>query len=162
MHSVKMKQWTAKAKQVSGNMDIPKEWREGANKTIDKASDIFDETSKTIGNVFRQTMKSTRESLDDIDWKDIDFNLNITRKVQSEFYHEGLFEDTTATILHFKNANGNIQFKPSVNDKIKVCAKIKFYGKVQGATRLAAFEARSTITVDEDKFTFHVANKNIV
>ena len=162
MHSVKMKQWTAKAKQVSGNMDIPKEWREGANKTIDKASDIFDETSKTIGNVFRQTMKSTRESLDNIDWKDIDFNLNIPRKVQSEFDHEWLFEDTTATILDFKNANGNIQFKPSVNDNIKVSAKIKFYGKVEEATPLAAFEARSTINIDEDKFTFHIPNKNIV
>src|SRR5699024_1893869 len=28
MHSIKMKQWTAKAKRVSENMDIPKEWRE--------------------------------------------------------------------------------------------------------------------------------------
>src|SRR5699024_1680632 len=57
MHSVKMKQWTAKAKQVSGNMDIPKEWREGANKTIDKASDIFDETSKTIGKIGRASCR---------------------------------------------------------------------------------------------------------
>src|SRR5699024_4251800 len=157
-----------------------------------KASDIFDETSKTIGNVFRQTMKSTQESLDNIDWKDIDYNLNIPRKVQSEFDHECLFEDTTATILDFKNANGNIQFiqsindnkrrfeerkktiiyfknenenikfKPSVNDNIKVSAKIKFYGKVEEATPLAAFEARSIINIDEDKFTFHIPNKNIV
>ena len=162
MHSVKMRQWTAKAKQVSENMDIPKEWREGANKTIDKASDIFDETSKTLGDVFRQTVKSTRESLDNIDWKDIDFNLNVPRKVQSEFDHEWLFEDTTATILDFKNANGDIQFKPSVNDNIKISANIKFYGKVEEATPLAAFEARSTINIDEDKFTFHVPNKNVV
>src|SRR5699024_4244418 len=105
---------------------------------------IFDETSKTLGDVFRQTMKSTRESLDNIDWKDIDFNLNVPRKVQSEFDHEWLFEDTTATILDFKNANGNIQFKPSVNENIKISANIKFYGKVEEATPLAAFEARST------------------
>src|SRR5699024_7595775 len=151
-----------KAKQGSGNMDIPKEWREGANKTIDKASDIFDETLKTIGNVVRLTMKTTLESLDNIDWKDIDFNLNIPINVQSEFDHEWVFEVTTATILYYKNANVNIQFKPSVNDNIKVSAKIKFYGKVEEATPLAAFEARSTIIIDEDKFTFHIPNKNIV
>ena len=162
MHSIKMKQWTAKAKQVSENLDIPEEWREGANKTINKASDIFDETSRTLGDVFRQTMKSTRETLDNVDWKDIDFNLNIPRKVQSEFDHEWLFEDTTATILDFKNANGDIQFKPSVNDNIKISANIKFYGKVEEATPLDAFEARSIINIDEDKFTFHVPNKNIV
>src|SRR5699024_11645332 len=51
---------------------------------------------------------------------------------------------------------------PSVNDNIKVSAKIKFYGKVEEATPLAAFEARSTINIDEDKFTFHIPNKNIV
>jgi len=161
MHAIKMKQWTTKAKQVSENLDIPEEWREGANKTIEKASDIFDETSKTLGDVFRQTMKSTRETLDNIDWKDIDFNLNVPRKAQSEFDHEWLFEDTTATILDFKNANGDIQFKPSVNDNIKISANIKLYGKVEEATPLTAFEARSTIHVDEDKFTFHVPNKNV-
>lgn len=162
MHSIKMKQWTTKAKKMSENLDIPEEWRKGASKTIDKASDIFDETSRTLGDVFRQTVKSTRETLDNIDWKDIDINLNVPRRAQSEFDHEWLFEDTTATILDFKNANGDIQFKPSVNDNIKISANVKLYGKIDEATPLDAFEARSIINIDEDKFTFHVPNKNIV
>lgn len=161
MHAIKMKQWTTKAKQVSENLDIPKEWREGATKTFDKASDVFGETSKTLGDVFRQTVNTTRDAINKIDWKDIDMNFNIPRKVQSEFEHEWLFEDTTATILDFKNANGNIQYKPSVNDNIKIGARIKFYEEIEEVSALAAFEERSIIRIDEDKFTFHVPNKNV-
>ena len=36
MHDIKMKQWTTKAKQVSKNLDIPKEWREGEQKRLIK------------------------------------------------------------------------------------------------------------------------------
>lgn len=161
MHATKMKQWTTKAKQVSENLDIPKEWREGASKTFDKASDVFGETSKTLGDVFRQTVNTTRDAINKIDWKDIDVNLNIPRKVQSELEHEWLFEDTTATILDFKNANGDIQYKPSENDNIKVSARIKFYEAIEEVSELAAFEERSIIKIDEDRFTFHVPNKNV-
>ena len=162
MHSVRMKQWTTKAKRMSESFDIPKEWRKGASKTIDKAGDIFDETSKTLGGALRQTLQNTKDTLENIDWKDLDLNFNLGRKVQSEFDHEWLFEDTTATILDFKNANGNIQFKPSLNDNIKVSANIKLYGKMDEASPMDALEARSTIYIDEDKFTFHIPNKNIV
>lgn len=161
LHSLKMKQWTTKAKQVSDNMDIPEEWREGANKTFHKASDIFEETSKTIGDVFRQTLKSTKDALDNVDWKDIDINLNIPRGAKVEFEHEWLFEDTTATILDFKNANGDIQFKESMNDNIKVNAKVGIRGNVNEENPLATFEANSVIKIDEDKFTFHSPNKHV-
>lgn len=161
LHSLKMKQWTTKAKQVSENIDIPEEWREGANKTFTKASDIFEETSKTIGDVFRQTIRSTKEAFDTIDWKDIDINLNIPRGEQVKFEHEWLFENTTATILDFKNANGNIQFKPSMNENIKVNAKIVIRGSIDEENPLAAFEANSIINIDEDKLTFHSPNKNV-
>lgn len=161
LHSLKMKQWTTKAKQVSDNMDIPEEWREGANKTLHKASDIFEETSKTIGDVFRQTLKTTKDALDNVDWKDIDINLNIPRGAKVEFEHEWLFEDTTATILDFKNANGDIQFKPSMNENIKVNAKVGIHGNVNEENPLAAFEANSVIKIDEDKFMFHSPNKNV-
>lgn len=162
VHSIKMKQWTAKAKKMSEKLDIPEEWRDGANKTFNKASDIFGETSKTLGDVFRQTVRTTKDSLDNIDWKDIDINFNIPREAKVKFDHEWLFEDTTATILDFKNANGDIQFKPSMNENIKINAKIKIRGNVEEATPLSAFEARSMVRIDEDKFTFHVPNKNVV
>lgn len=161
LHSLKMKQWSTKAKQASENIDIPEEWREGANKTFDKAGDIFEETSKTIGNVFRQTMRSTKEALGKVDWKDIDMTINRATGEKNELKHEWLFEDTTATILDFKNANGNIQLKPSVNDNIKITAKIVIRGDIDGASPLEAFETMSVIRIDEDKFTFHVPNKKI-
>jgi len=161
VHAIKMKQWTTKAKQVSENLDIPDQWREGANKTFNKASDIFGETSKTIGNVFRQTMKTTKDALENIDWDDIDVNFNMKSDPEVAFEHEWLFEDTTATILDFKNANGDIQFRPSMNDNIKVNANIKIYGKVEEPSPLAAFEARSIVKIDEDQFTFHVPNKKV-
>ena len=161
LHSLKMKQWSTKAKKASESIDIPEEWREGANKTFNKAGDIFEETSKTIGNVFRQTMQSTKEALENIDWKDIDININRATGEKNVFKHEWLFEDTTATILDFKNANGDIQFKPSMNENIKINAKISIRGDIDGAAPLEAFEAMSIIKIDEDKFTFHVPNKKI-
>ncbi len=162
VHSIKMKQWTTKAKRMSENIEIPEEWREGANKTFDKASDIFGETSRTLGDVFRQTVRTTKDALENIDWKDIDIDLNFPRQAKMTFDHEWLFEDTTATILDIKNANGDLTFKPSMNENIKVTANIKIHGNVEEATPEAAFEARSVIKLDEDKFTFHVPNKSVV
>lgn len=159
LHSLKMKQWSTKAKRASENIDIPEEWRDGANKTFNKAGDIFEETSKTIGNVFRQTMQTTKDALDKVDWKEI--NINRVTGEKTNLKHEWLFEDTTATILDFKNANGDIQYKPSVNDNIKVTAKIVIRGDIDGASPLEAFETMSVIKIDEDKFTFHVPNKKI-
>lgn len=159
LHSLKMKQWSTKAKRASENFDIPEEWRDGANKTFNKAGDIFEETSKTIGNVFRQTMQTTKDALNKVDWKDIDINLGTGEK--ETFKHEWVFENTTATILDFKNANGDIQYKPSVNDNIKINAKVVIRGDIDGASPLEAFEASSVIKIDEDKFTFHVPNKKI-
>lgn len=162
MHSLRMKQWTTKAKQVSEKIELPEGWREGTNKTIDKAGSLINETSKTLGDALRKTFQTTKETFENIDWKDIDLRFDADKNLLDEFEHEWTFEETTATILDFKNANGNIQFKTSQDDTIKVQANIKLYGKMDEATSLAAFEARSTIDLTEDKFTFHIPNKNIV
>lgn len=162
VHSIKMKQWTTKAKQMSENLDIPEEWREGANKTFTKASTIFDETSKSLGDVFRQTVRTTKDALNNIDWKNMDTTFNFSKEAKVKFDHEWLFEETTATILDFKNANGDIQFKPSINESIKVTGKIQIHGNVEEPTPLDALEARSIIKLDKDKFTFHIPNKNVV
>lgn len=161
LHSLKMKRWSTKAKNMSKNIDIPNEWRDGASKTIDKAGDVFDETSRTVSDIFRQTVQTTREALENVNWKDIEINLGNTKEATERFDHEWLFEDTTATILDFKNADGNIQIKPSLNDNIKVNANIKLFGTIDEDTPIEAFESRSTIRIDEDKFKFHVPNKNV-
>ncbi len=162
MHSLKMKQWTTKAKQMSESIEIPEEWRDNANKTMERASDIFAETSRSLGDVFRQTVRTTKDTINNMDWKDIDINFNLPKQAKVTFEDEWLFENTTATILDFKNANGNLIFKPSMNDSIKVIAKIKMHGNIQEATPKEAFEARSVIKIDEDQFTFHVPNKSVV
>ena len=162
VHSLKMKQWTTKAKKMSENIEIPEEWRDNASKTMDRASDIFAETSRSLSDVFRQTVRTTKDTLNNMDWKDIDINLNFPKQAKVKFEDEWLFEDTTATILDIKNANGDLMFKPSMNDNIKVVAKIKIHGNVQEATPKAAFEARSIIKIDADQFTFHVPNKSVV
>ena len=162
VHSLKMKQWTTKAKKMSENIEIPEEWRDNANKTMERASDIFAETSRSLGDVFRQTVRSTKDTINNMDWKDIDINLNFPKQAKVTFEDEWLFENTTATILDFKNANGDLIFKPSMNDSIKVVAKIKMHGNIQEATPKEAFEARSVIKIDEDQFTFHVPNKSVI
>ena len=162
MHSLKMKQWTTKAKQMSESIEIPEEWRDNANKTMERASDIFAETSRSLGDVFRQTVRTTKDTINNMDWKDIDINFNLPKQAKVTFEDEWLFENTTATILDFKNANGDLIFKPSMNDSIKVIAKIKMHGNIQEATPKEAFEARSVIKIDEDQFTFHVPNKSVV
>ena len=162
MHSLKMKHWTTKAKQMSESIEIPEEWRDNANKTIERASDIFAETSRSLGDVFRQTVRTTKDTINNMDWKDIDINFNLPKQAKVTFEDEWLFENTTATILDFKNANGDLIFKPSMNDSIKVVAKIKMHGNIQEATPKEAFEARSVIKIDEDQFTFHVPNRSVV
>jgi DUF4097 and DUF4098 domain-containing protein YvlB len=161
LHSLKMKQWSTKAKQMSETIEIPNEWREGANKTIDKAGDIFEETSRTVGDIFRQTVATTKDALENVNWKDIEINLGGAKDPTEVFEHEWLFENTRATILDFKNANGDIQVKPSLNDNIKINANIRLYGTIDEADPIEAFEARSQISIDDDKFIFHVPNKNV-
>lgn len=162
MHSLKMKHWTTKAKQMSESIEIPEEWRDNANKTMERASDIFAETSRSLGDVFRQTVRTTKDTINNMDWKDIDINFNLPKQAKVTFEDEWLFENTTATILDFKNANGDLIFKPSMNDSIKVVAKIKMHGNIKEATPKEAFEARSVIKIDEDQFTFHVPNRSVV
>lgn len=159
MHSLKMKRWTSKAKQFSGSIDLPKEWREGASDTIDKAGEIIDSSSRTLSKLLQDTVRKTKDTLENIDWQDM--KRDFTLKEEASFTHEWLFESTSASILDFKNAKGDIEFKPSINDSIKVSAEIEIYGKMDEATPLEAFEARSVIRMDEENFTFHIPSKNI-
>lgn len=161
VHSLKMKQWSSKAKQMSENIEIPEEWRDNASKTMNRASDIFQETSRSLGDAFRRTVRSTKDTLNTFDWKDIDLNLEFPKQTKTTFEEEWLFENTTATILDFKNAHGDLMFMPSMNDSIKVVAKIKLSGNIQEATPQEAFAARSIIKIDDDQFTFHVPNKSV-
>ncbi|MDN6731308.1 MAG: DUF4097 family beta strand repeat-containing protein [Atopostipes suicloacalis] len=159
MHSLKMRQWSTKAKQFSNTMELPEDWREGANKTIDKASEIIDEGSQSLAGFLRKTMRKTKDTIRDIDWKEMKMDLSMQEK--ASFSHEWLFEDTTASILDFKNANGNIHFKRSMNDSIKIEAEIKLYEKKEELSPLESLEEKMYLKIDSDQFTFHIPNKKI-
>lgn len=159
MHSLKMKHWTGKAKQMTGNIDLPEEWRAGASETIDKAGKILDSGSRRLADILRETVEKTKDTMESVDWQEMKIKPSAKEKVS--FEHEWLFESTTASILDFKNANGKIEFKPSMNDNIKVSANITIYEKIAEASPLKAFEARSVIDINEENFKFQVPNKNI-
>ena len=99
MHSLKMKQWTTKAKQFSDNIDIPKEWRAGATKTIDKAGELIDESSQTITEVLSEAAQKVKESFQNLEWEDMKIDLSMKEK--AAFSHEWVFEETTASIFRF-------------------------------------------------------------
>lgn len=159
LHTSKMRQWTTRAKQVSERLEIPEEWKTEASEAFSKAGEQIEITGKDLGGFIRKTIESAKGALDNVEWTDM--NIRVPKLASTEFEHEWLFEDSSATILDFKNANGNIRFEPSINENIKVSAKIKLYGKMEEETPMEAFEARSIIEEDEDKLTFHVPNKRI-
>jgi DUF4097 and DUF4098 domain-containing protein YvlB/exonuclease VII large subunit len=159
LHSSKMKQWTTRAKQVSKRLEIPEEWKEGASEAIEKAGEQIEITGKDLGGFIRNTIQSAKGVFDHVEWTDM--NIRVPKLSATEFEHEWLFEDSTATILDFKNANGNVKFESSTTEDIKISAKIKLYGKMDEETPLEAFNARAIIEEDEDKLTFHVPNKRV-
>lgn len=160
MHSLKMRQWTTKAKQFSGSIDIPEEWRAGATKTIDKASEFIDESTQSLGSILREAANKTKQAFQEIDWEEM--KIDLSGKEKAAISNEWLFEETTATILDFKNTNGQIRFKQSINDNIKIEAEIKMYELKEGQSPLQTFEEQATITIDADQFTFKVPEQRVV
>lgn len=159
LHSSKMKQWTTRAKQVSKKLEIPEAWKEEASDAFEKAGEQIEITGRDLGGFIRETIQSAKGALENVEWTDM--NIRVPKLASTEFEHEWTFENSTATILDFKNANGNIKFKTSKTNDLTVTAKIKLYGKMEEETPLDAFNARSIIEEDEDKLTFHVPNKRI-
>lgn len=172
LHTVKMKQWTTKAKQVSERLEIPENWKDEATETISKAGKQIEASGKELGKLIRESVSTSMKSdtaqsvkgsinsaFENFDWKDI--NIRVPKLASTTFEHEWSFEETTASILDFKLANGQLKIESSDNDTIKVSAKVKLYGKINEETSLKAFEERSQIEIDDDKFVFHVPNKRI-
>lgn len=172
LHATKMKQWTTKAKQVSEKLEIPENWRDEATETISKAGKQIEVSGREFGKLIRESVSTTMKSgtaqsvkgsinsaFENFDWKDM--NIRVPKLTSTTFEHQWTFENSTASILDFKLANGQLKLESSEEDTIKVSAKIKLYGKIEEETPLKAFEERSTIELDEDKFVFHVPNKRV-
>lgn len=134
-----------------GNKD---EWKDTANNFTERLS----KAGAQLGKFLTDTVQTVVES---VDWKETDFNFKIPGLITSKFQHEFTFDQNTATILDFQLANGNVTLQSWDKETISVAADVKIYGKTEEATAQEAFEARSTIVMDEDKFTFRVPNKRV-
>ncbi|WP_027108874.1 daptomycin-sensing surface protein LiaX [Lacticigenium naphthae] len=156
LHSVKMKQWKTQAKRFSEKVDIPTEWKETANETVSQVSDKVTKAGTEFSKVMKETFGNV---VDNVDWKEM--NIRVPKIATTKFSKTFSFKDTKATILDFKIANGNVKFFAHDSQEIKIQADVKLYGKMEEATPEAAFEERSTVEVDEDKFTFYVPNKRV-
>ncbi|MGP6140736.1 daptomycin-sensing surface protein LiaX [Jeotgalibaca sp. A127] len=154
MRTLKKEQLETNVKSFGEKFGNKEEWKE-------TASDLGSKLNK-LGSQLGQFVTATVNSItDNLEWKEVDLNMNIPGLVTSKFKHEFNFENATATILDFQLANGNIQLKKWDKEDIHVAADVKIYAKYEEETPLAAFEARSNIEIDEDQLTFHVPNKRI-
>lgn len=154
MRTLKKEQIEKNVKAFGEKFGNKEEWKETAN-------DLGGKLNK-IGSQFGRFISKTVDTVsDNIEWKEFDFNFNVPGIVTSKFQHELNFENTSATILDFQLANGNVTLKKWDRADIKVAADIKIYAKFEEETPLAAFEARSTIQIDSDTFTFRVPNKRV-
>lgn len=172
LHKSKMKQWTLKAKQATAQFEIPEDWEKKASQEFSKAGEKLDAASKEWSKLFKskvdqasksdisETVRSNIENaMSHFDWKDI--NLKVPALSTKEFTKEWQHENTTATILDFKLANGKVVLKPGNDETISFKAKGKLYGKMDEETPEESFDARSTFTIDEDKLVCHVPNKRV-
>ncbi|WP_088809755.1 MULTISPECIES: DUF4097 family beta strand repeat-containing protein [Listeria] len=90
--------------------------------------------------------------------KDMPFPFLTSTKIEREF----VYHDTTLSILEFEVANGNIEFKPSDNDDIRVHAMIKLFKEYPEEEAMKIFFDRTTLRVDEETLRFESKSKQIV
>ncbi len=108
----------------------------------------------------KKTVRAVTESVNDnMEWKDI--NLKVPGVAATKFEHTFSYDETAATLIDVKLANGNVSFQLWDEPGVKVDAKIKLYGKMDAAEPFDAFEARSQINVDDERISFQIPNKRI-
>ncbi|AIS60805.1 DUF4097 family beta strand repeat-containing protein [Listeria ivanovii] len=90
--------------------------------------------------------------------KDMPFPFLTSTKIERDF----VYHDTTLSILEFEIANGNVEFKPSDSDDIKVHAMIKLFKEYPEDEALKIFFDKTTLRVDEETLRFESTSKQIV
>ncbi|HCJ4854862.1 TPA: DUF4097 domain-containing protein, partial [Listeria innocua] len=90
--------------------------------------------------------------------KDMPFPFLTSTKIERDF----IYHDTTLSILEFEIANGNVEFKPSDSNDIKVHAMIKLFKEYPEDEALKIFFDKTTLRVDEETLRFESTSKQIV
>ena len=172
MNKSKVKQWTLKAKQATSNFELPEDWRKEASEELTKAGKRIEEAGKEMSSLFKKSVKRAsdedvkqtfRTSVDSVlgnfDWKNV--SLKFPTLATRDFSKNWTFEDSTATILDIKIANGKVVINKGDSSAVELTVKGKLYGKMDEETPEESFDVRSTVSEDEDKLIIHVPNKRI-
>ncbi|MEK4946609.1 daptomycin-sensing surface protein LiaX [Carnobacterium sp. FSL W8-0810] len=156
LKTIKRKQWGTQKKQISEKFEIPEDWKETANETLNQVTGKVVDTGNQFGKFMKETFSTVMENMD---WKDV--NVRVPGLASTKFTHEFHYPESSASIIDVKVANGNVLFKNWDSQDIKIEADIKIYGKLDTVTPLEAFQKRSTVEVTDEKMLFHVPNKRI-
>lgn len=156
LQSVKRKQWTVQAKKLTEKLDVPDEWKESATDALNQVGKSVSRVGSEVSKTLKQTFDSMSENFD---WTDM--NVKVPSLASSKFTHEFVYPNSTASILDFKLANGNVVIERTDSPDIKIEAQVKIYGKLEGQTPFEAFEERSSISENDEQLKFHVPNKRI-
>ncbi len=156
LQSIKMEQWSTQAKKIKEQLDVPENWKEAASGAWNQLS----ETISKVGTDVSQTLKKTFEKVsDNVDWEE--WNIKVPSLVSTKVSETFVFPNSSATILDFKLANGNVTIHSTTSSDITIEAQIKIYGALDEQTPLEAFHERARIEENEEELTFHVPNKRI-
>ena len=159
LKDIRKNQWSEKKETFSEKFEIPDDWKEQANDTLNQVGEKMSEAGTHLGKFLRKTFQSVSETVNDnMEWKDV--NLRVPGIATTKFEHEFYYEAPEASIIDIKAANGNVVLKTWDSEDVKVEAKIKLYGKMN-AEPFEAFLERSQIEVNDDHLSFQIPNKRV-
>ncbi|MGO2083353.1 daptomycin-sensing surface protein LiaX [Vagococcus sp.] len=160
LEGIKKTQRHQKKDDLLSKFDLPEDWKEQTNETINRFANKMGKTGNQLGTIVKKTFETVSSSVNDnIDWKDI--NIKVPSVVTQSFTHEFIYPANEATILDIKLANGEVQLETWDQPDVKIEADIKLYGKMNAGTPLEAFLERSRLEVDDDKILVHIPNKRV-
>lgn len=152
LKDIRKNQWSEK-------FEIPDDWKEQANDTLNQVGEKVSEAGTYLGKFLRKAFQSVSETVNDnMEWKDV--NLRVPGIAITKFEHEFYYEAPEISIIDIKAANGNVVLKTWDSEDVKVEAKIKLYGKMN-AEPFEAFLERSHIEVNDDHLSFQIPNKRV-
>ncbi|MBC2013797.1 DUF4097 domain-containing protein [Listeria marthii] len=122
-----------------------KDREESMRNMVNDLSQAGEKIGSFLNNAFKQV-------------KDMPFPFLTSTKIERDF----VYHDTTLSILEFEIANGNIEFKPSDSNDIKVHAMIKLFKEYPEDEALKVFFDKTTLRVDEETLRFESTSKQIV
>ncbi|MGK0552454.1 daptomycin-sensing surface protein LiaX [Enterococcus faecalis] len=160
LKSIRKEQWQETKDKVAAKLEIPEEWKGQAEDTFNQVGEMMSEVGSQVGSFLKKTVRSFSEAMsDNVEWKDI--KVKVPSVATTKFEHEFNYPNPQASLIDVKVANGNVVFKTWDQSDVKVEAKIKLYGKMNGDTPMESFLERSHIDVDDETITFQVPNKRV-